>query len=58
MPLWQRPVLCDPQTSGGLVVAVAADRARAVLAKTQAAGFARAVIVAHPEVGGAGLVVG
>ncbi len=58
MPLWQRHVLCDPQTSGGLLVAVAADHAQAVLAKIQAAGFARAAIVGHAHAGQPGLVVG
>jgi selenide, water dikinase len=30
-PEWQRGLLCDPQTSGGLLVACSADTAPAVL---------------------------
>jgi selenide,water dikinase len=38
-PDWRRDILCDPQTSGGLLIAVAADRADAVLTQVRAAGF-------------------
>ncbi len=38
-PDWRRGLLCDPQTSGGLLVAVRADRAADVVARCQAAGF-------------------
>ena len=37
---WRRDILCDPQTSGGLLIAVAEDRAEAVLNQVLAAGFA------------------
>jgi selenide,water dikinase len=42
---WRRDLLCDPQTSGGLLIAVAAEEAEAVLAHVQGAGFARAAMV-------------
>lgn len=38
-PDWRRDILCDPQTSGGLLIAVAEDRARTVLDQVLAAGF-------------------
>ena len=38
-PDWARGLLCDPQTSGGLLVAVRADRADDIVARCQAAGF-------------------
>ena len=42
---WRRDLLTDPQTSGGLLVAVAAEAAEAVLAAIRAAGFDRAAVV-------------
>ena len=57
MPEWQRNILCDPQTSGGLLVSVARDRAEAVLAAIRNAGFAHAAIVGHAEPGQPGIVV-
>ncbi len=42
---WQRDLLCDPQTSGGLLVSVAPDDAEAVLATIRAAGFTKAAII-------------
>lgn len=36
---WQRDILCDPQTSGGLLLAVSPDQADAVVALTTKAGF-------------------
>jgi selenide,water dikinase len=40
-----RALLCDPQTSGGLLIAVAADHASAVLSLVQARGFGRAAVI-------------
>jgi len=37
---WRRDLLCDPQTSGGLLIAVAPDQAEAVMALAQSQGFA------------------
>ena len=42
---WQRDLLCDPQTSGGLLVAVAPDGASAVLDLLGNAGFDRAAVI-------------
>ncbi len=41
-PEWQRKLLCDPQTSGGLLVACAADSADEVLALFHRQGFSHA----------------
>ncbi len=45
LPVWQRNLLTDPQTSGGLLVACAAARADAVRANIEAAGYPRARII-------------
>lgn len=42
---WQRRVLADAQTSGGLLVAVAPDGVDAVLSAFKNAGFAQAVVI-------------
>ena len=42
---WRRDLLTDPQTSGGLLIAVAADAADALLTLARDAGFARAAVV-------------
>jgi selenide, water dikinase len=42
MAEWQRGLLCDPQTSGGLLIAVAPDLADDVLQRVRQAGFAHA----------------
>lgn len=44
-PVWRRDLLTDPQTSGGLLAAVAPDAADMVLALAKARGFAQARIV-------------
>ena len=44
-PDWQRGLLCDPQTSGGLLLAAAPDQASAVLHHLQANGFHRAAVI-------------
>jgi selenide,water dikinase len=44
---WRRDLLTDPQTSGGLLVAVSEDEAQAALALAQDAGFAEARFVGH-----------
>ncbi|MBW8815610.1 MAG: selenide, water dikinase SelD [Caulobacterales bacterium] len=43
--LWRRELLTDPQTSGGLLIAAAADSADAVLAAARARGFSQAAVV-------------
>ena len=50
-PDWRRHLLTDPQTSGGLLVACAADRADQVLADIVAAGYPLARRIGHVEAG-------
>ncbi|HVV39625.1 MAG TPA: selenide, water dikinase SelD [Nitrobacter sp.] len=50
-PDWQRNLLVDPQTSGGLLVSCATDRAQAVLATIRQAGYEAARIVGYTEAG-------
>lgn len=57
LPDWQRRVLADPQTSGGLLVAVAAEQAPAVLAAFRAAGFDHAAIIGQLQEGAPQIVV-
>ena len=45
LPDWKRDLLTDPQTSGGLLIAVAPEAAEAVLALVRARGFAAAATV-------------
>jgi selenide,water dikinase len=47
VPGWQRDLLCDPQTSGGLLIACAPDGADAVLKLVQARGFDHACEIGH-----------
>jgi len=54
---WRRHLLTDPQTSGGLLVAVEATRAGEVLARIRASGYPRAAIVGRAEAGEARAVV-
>ena len=54
---WQRAVLSDPQTSGGLLVTCAADAVDSVLAIFAAQGFAQTVVVGRVVAGPAGIVV-
>ncbi len=56
LPDWRRDLLTDPQTSGGLLVSVAADQAEAVLARIRTAGFDAAAVVGR-VVDGAGVRV-
>jgi selenide,water dikinase len=45
LPQWRTDILCDPQTSGGLLIAASPDAAEAVLARAREAGFGAASIV-------------
>ena len=56
-PDWQRHLLTDPQTSGGLLVAVSPEAADAVLALIRDAGLPLAAIIGQAEEGPAGIVV-
>ncbi len=53
----QQALLCDPQTSGGLLVSCAADAADAVLAVFREQGFAQAAIVGEMVDGTPGVEV-
>lgn len=52
-----RALLCDPQTSGGLLVACAPEAAGEVLAIFREQGFAEAAAIGRVEAGASGLVV-
>lgn len=56
-PDWRRDLLTDPQTSGGLLIAVAPEAVDEVLALARADGFARAAVVGRLEAGSAGVRV-
>ena len=57
MPDWQRDLLADPQTSGGLLVSCAAKDAQAVLKSIIEAGYPAAKIVGYTESGPPGVRV-
>jgi selenide, water dikinase len=57
LPDWRRALLTDPQTSGGLLVAVASERAAAVLQTIQAAGFSAARVIGRTTSGTSGISV-
>ena len=48
---WRRDILCDPQTSGGLLIAVASAQADALLAMLAEAGFGAARCVGRLRAG-------
>jgi selenide,water dikinase len=50
-PDWRRELLTDPQTSGGLLIACAMDRATAVLRSIVAAGYPAASLIGRVEAG-------
>lgn len=54
---WRRHLLTDPQTSGGLLVAVAPEAAEAVLAQIHAAGHPLAAVVGYCAAGEPGIAV-
>jgi selenide, water dikinase len=51
LPEWRRHLLTDPQTSGGLLIACAPDRAGAIAKVIAAAGYPRTRIIGHVEAG-------
>jgi selenide,water dikinase len=51
MPDWQRHVLTDPQTSGGLLISSASERADAIVRSIVAAGYADARVIGYAESG-------
>jgi selenide,water dikinase len=50
-PVWRRNLLCDPQTSGGLLLSVAAASASDVLSLVRDRGFPSAAVVGRTRVG-------
>ena len=56
-PEWQRQLYCDPQTSGGLLIACAADEADATLRMIIGAGYQAARIIGQVTDGDARVVV-
>jgi selenide, water dikinase len=48
---WQRDLLCDPQTSGGLLVAVSPGDSRTVLDRIRSAGFHQAAVIGELQPG-------
>jgi selenide,water dikinase len=51
LPLWQRALLTDPQTSGGLLVACKFERAEEIRAMIDRAGYPRASIIGSVAAG-------
>jgi selenide, water dikinase len=51
LPDWKRDLLCDPQTSGGLLVAVDPSAAEEALELFRARGFANAAVVGRLKAG-------
>ena len=51
---WRRGVLCDPQTSGGLLIAVAEEDVATLLERLREAGFADAAVIGNMQAGTAG----
>jgi selenide, water dikinase len=54
---WQRQLLTDPQTSGGLLIACAPARARDILSGIQSAGYTKASIIGEMTAGSGVTVV-
>jgi selenide,water dikinase len=57
MEEWRRHLLTDPQTSGGLLVACATQRAKEILRQIVEAGYPAACIIGHAEQGAVGVRV-
>ena len=55
LPDWQRHLLSDPQTSGGLLVACAPEKASEIVETIRAAGYPAAQIIGHAEAGSPGI---
>ncbi len=54
---WKRDLMCDPQTSGGLLVAIAPEAAAKVLEILRAAGFDKSAVIGEMREGSAGIEV-
>ena len=55
LPPWAADLLCDPQTSGGLLIAADPDAVPAVMARANALGFAEARVIGSFDDGPPGL---
>jgi selenophosphate synthase len=55
MPEWQQHLMVDPQTSGGLLLAVAADQADKVLQQVKEAGCSKAAVIGQLKAGEPGV---
>jgi selenide,water dikinase len=58
MPEWRRDLLADPQTSGGLLIACAPEKASATLERIVAAGYPAAKIIGGAEAGAPEIRIG
>jgi selenide,water dikinase len=54
-PDWQRHLLTDPQTSGGLLIACAPERADAIARSIREAGYPRACPIGRADAGTPGI---
>jgi selenide,water dikinase len=57
LPDWQRQLLTDPQTSGGLLVSCAPERAAAITQTIIAVGYPAASVIGYAEAGTPGIRV-
>lgn len=57
LPTWKRQLLTDPQTSGGLLVSCAPERATEILRMIRDSGCPAAAIIGRVEASGAGITV-
>ena len=57
LPDWQRHLLSDPQTSGGLLVACASEKANEIVETIRAADYPAAQVIGHAEVGPPGIKI-
>ena len=57
LPSWGQRLLCDPQTSGGLLVACAPEAAETVVACFRQTGFTEATIIGHLAAGASQVLV-
>jgi selenide,water dikinase len=57
LPEWQRHLLTDPQTSGGLLVACAPDRTEDIAKTIRSAGYPAAHVIGQVAAGAAGVTV-
>jgi selenide,water dikinase len=51
LPDWERALLCDPQTSGGLLIAVTPEHVDALLRRLNTAGFSRSADIGEITTG-------